>query len=125
MWIELTDSPKFYLDRDGILINNTVFFLNGDNLEYTIQFLNSKIYTFYFDKICGFSGMGTRRWIKQYVEMLPIPKPNNDQLLQFIRFYQSRTDNQEDSIEDYISDILKLTSQERSFIRDLQQDVFK
>ena len=62
MLIEFTDSPKFNLDRDGILLNNTVFFLNGDNLEYIIRFLNSK-YTFYFDKICGFSGMGTRRWM--------------------------------------------------------------
>jgi tRNA pseudouridine-54 N-methylase len=74
IWIELTDRPNFYLDKDGYYVNNTVFFMVGENLPYILSFLNSSICTWYFTKIAATSGVGTRRWIKIYVEQIKIPE---------------------------------------------------
>ena len=73
VWIELTDHPNFSLDERSYYLNNTVFFMIGNYLEYIISFLNSKICEWYFDKICATSGVGTRRWIKMYIDQIRIP----------------------------------------------------
>jgi hypothetical protein len=73
IWIELTDHPNFTLDTSSYHLNNTVFFMIGDSLKYIISFLNSKVCEWYFDKICATSGVGTRRWIKMYIDQIRIP----------------------------------------------------
>lgn len=73
IWIELTDNPNFCLDNDNYLINNTVFFISGDRLEYLVAYLNSKLCKWYFSRIAATSGVGTTRWIKIYIEQLRIP----------------------------------------------------
>jgi len=73
VWIELTDHPNFYLDTDSYYINNTVFFMVGKRLPYVLSFLNSKLCEWYFTKIAATSGAGTRRWIKMYVDQIPVP----------------------------------------------------
>ena len=64
--------------------------------------------------------MGTRRWIKQYVEVLPVPKPNREFLSTFNNLYKSRTEATDTITEDTIAQMLHLTSQEQAFIRDLE-----
>jgi hypothetical protein len=73
VWIELTDHANFCLDSEGYFVNNTVFFLTGDRLPYMLSFLNSKLCEWYFAKIAATSGVGTRRWIKQYIDQICIP----------------------------------------------------
>ena len=46
----------------------------GKSIRYLVSVLNSKVNEWYFDTICAESGTGTNRWIKQYVELLPIAK---------------------------------------------------
>ena len=73
IWIELTDNANFYLDTEGYYINNTVFFMIGNKLPYILSFLNSSLCEWYFQRIAAASGAGTRRWIKMYVEQIPVP----------------------------------------------------
>ncbi len=41
--------------------------------KYFVGCLNSRLTNWYFNSICASSGMGTNRWKKIYVELLPIP----------------------------------------------------
>lgn len=74
IWIELTDHPNFCLDSEGYFINNTVFFMTGERLEYILAFLNSRLCEWYFRKLAATSGAGTTRWIKMYIEQICIPQ---------------------------------------------------
>ena len=118
VWAEMTNAPKFVPDNDCMFIDNTEYFLTGDNLEYIVCILNSKLYTWLFDKICA-KGMGARKWRKQYVEVLPIPKPDCKTLFTFNDLYKTRTESTDLIIEDTIAQMLHLTSQEKLYIRSL------
>ena len=118
VWAEMTNAPKFVLDNDCMFIDNTEYFLTGDNLEYIVCILNSKLYTWLFDKICA-KGMGARKWRKQYVEVLPIPKPDCKTLFTFNDLYKTRTESTDLIIEETIAQMLHLTSHEKLYIRDL------
>ena len=118
VWAEMTNAPKFVLDNDCMFIDNIEYFLTGDNLEYIVCILNSKLYTWLFDKICA-KGMGARKWRKQYVEVLPIPKPDCKTLFTFNDLYKTRTESTDLIIEDTIAQMLHLTSHEKLYIRDL------
>ncbi|GGE41479.1 TaqI-like C-terminal specificity domain-containing protein [Pedobacter psychrotolerans] len=76
IWIELTDHPNFTLDKTGIYLNNTIFFMTGLHLKYLLTYLNSRLCEWYFDKIAATSGVGTRRWIKIYIDQICAIKPN-------------------------------------------------
>jgi len=84
MWLELTDNPKFMLDKSQKLLEMTVFFMVGKHLNYLLSLLNSKVVFWYFDLICNESGVGTNRWKKTYVEQLPIPIISSDKEMFFI-----------------------------------------
>lgn len=73
--MELTTPATFALDEFGYYINNTCYLMTSKtaNLNYVLAFLNSPLCVWYFDKICATSGVGTRRWIKQYIEQIRIP----------------------------------------------------
>jgi hypothetical protein len=73
-WIELSDKPQFIIDKKGYYIDATGFILTGENLNFLISILNSKLCEWFFDKITTSSGMGTNRWKKAYVENIPIPE---------------------------------------------------
>ena len=74
IWGEISDKPKFALDTTGkYYASNTVFFMTGDNLEYLIAFLNSKLSEYYFSQIATTTGVGTVRWLKYKIDLLPIP----------------------------------------------------
>ena len=44
----------------------------GKNLKYLLAILNSKLGEWYFNQITTTSGMGTNRWKKYKIELLPI-----------------------------------------------------
>ena len=74
IWGEISDKPKFALEKNGeYTVANTVFMMTGDNLPYLITFLNSKLSEYYFSQIATTTGVGTVRWLKYKIELLPIP----------------------------------------------------
>ena len=75
IWLELTDRPNFAFDNSKFYLNNTIFFMTGIHLKYLLGFLNSRICEWYFDKIAATSGVGTRRWIKIYIDQICVPIP--------------------------------------------------
>ena len=77
IWGEISDKPKFALDKKGeYSIVNTVFMMTGENLSYLITFLNSKLSEYYFSQIATTTGVGTVRWLTYKIELLPIPPVN-------------------------------------------------
>ncbi len=79
VWGELSDSQKFAYDDSGMYANNTIFFITGNNLKYLLSILNSKVAKWYFNEISTSSGMGTNRWLKYKIELLPIVQPADEQ----------------------------------------------
>lgn len=58
-------------------MNSAYFLLPPPSLsiKYLLAILNSKVIQFYLSLIAETSGMGTTRWINQYVKKFPIPDP--------------------------------------------------
>ncbi|TLD84870.1 TaqI-like C-terminal specificity domain-containing protein [Helicobacter trogontum] len=63
----------FVQDNQGMLINQTCYFILSDN-RYLCAVLDSKMTYFYMKQIVPNLGDKTFRQIKQYIEKLPIPK---------------------------------------------------
>lgn len=81
IWAEMTKEPCFTWDDNNIFINQTCYFMDGSN-KYMLGVLNSKLIYFYMQQIAVTLGDGAFRWIKQYIEKLPILQitPQNQSL---------------------------------------------
>ena len=79
IWLELVDRPNFALDKSGFFLNNTSYFINGKYIYFLLAYLNSSLCDWQFGNICATSGAGTRRWIRQYIEQICVPIPNEKQ----------------------------------------------
>ena len=71
-WIELADKGRFSFVDGGVYCEASTFIMTGENLKYLLAILNSNITNWYFPLICPTSGMGTNRWKKAYLHILPI-----------------------------------------------------
>ena len=72
---ELTQGSSFALDNNGeYFISNTGYLITGDNLEYLLKILNSRLIEFayrtFYGTILGNNGL---RWLAQHIINLPIP----------------------------------------------------
>ncbi len=77
IWIELTNIGKFALCDNEVYLLNSAYFLippKGIRIKYLLSILNSKAIGFYIKTIAATSGMGTIRWINNYVKQFPIPQ---------------------------------------------------
>ena len=77
IWIELTDRGRFALSTEEVYLLNSAYYLippNNINSKFLLSILNSRIIYFYLELIAETSGMGTNRWINNYVKQLPIPQ---------------------------------------------------
>lgn len=83
IWLVLTDKASFAYEKEGLLVNDSVFLMIGNNLKYLCAVLNSKLSEWYFDKITTSSGVGTNMWKKTYVEQIPIPEIPKDEMKPF------------------------------------------
>ncbi|MGX3010097.1 Eco57I restriction-modification methylase domain-containing protein [Helicobacter sp. 23-1044] len=72
VWAEMTKESCFIYDTSGFFINQTCYFIPNAN-KYLLALLNSKLIYFYMQQIASGLGDGAFRWIKQYIEKLPIP----------------------------------------------------
>ncbi len=73
VWAEMTDEPRFIYDNKGFLTNQTCYFIARDD-KYLFAILNSKVMYFFMRQMASNLGEGAFRWIKQFIERLPIPK---------------------------------------------------
>ena len=88
VWIELTDIGRFALCTEEIYLLNSAYFLlppSGINTRFLLGILNSSTIRFYLNQIAGTSGMGTSRWINNYVKEFPIPEISKNRQAQLVR----------------------------------------
>ena len=79
IWGEISDKPKFAYDDDNYYAEATAFLMTGEKLKFLLGILNSKLSEWYFNLIGTTTGMGTNRWKKYKIEMLPIMEPSEQQ----------------------------------------------
>jgi hypothetical protein len=72
IWGEIADDPKFAYDDQKYFAEATTFLMTGEKLKYLLAILNSKVSEWYFKQIGTTTGMGTNRWKKYKIELLPI-----------------------------------------------------
>jgi adenine-specific DNA-methyltransferase len=78
IWGEISDKPKFAYDDLDYYIEATAFLMTGENLKILLAILNSRLSEWYFNQISTTTGMGTNRWKKYKIELLPIKIPTNE-----------------------------------------------
>jgi len=80
VWGEISDKPKFAIDIEGTYCPEaTTFLMTGEHLKYLLCFLNSTLSEYYFAKYGTTTGMGTLRWKKYLIELLPVPRIDDKQ----------------------------------------------
>jgi hypothetical protein len=99
IWGEISDKPKFAFDDSGYFAEATTFLMTGQNLKSLLAILNSKVSEWYFNLIGTTTGMGTNRWKKYKIELLPVKIPS---------------EQQENQIEALVDEILSIKKQNPS-----------
>ena len=87
VWIELSDSGRFALCNEEVYLLNSAYFLlppSGIDSEFLLGLLNSSTIRFYLSLVAETSGMGTSRWINNYVKEFPIPVVTLEQQVEII-----------------------------------------
>ncbi|WP_154857475.1 class I SAM-dependent DNA methyltransferase [Cyclobacterium xiamenense] len=79
VWGEISDKPKFAFDDEGYYAEATTFLMTGEKLKFLLAILNSKVSEWYFNLIGTTTGMGTNRWKKYKIELLPIKLPSENE----------------------------------------------
>lgn len=69
---DITDSPKFHLNKNGAFSSNTGYFLSVDNTAIA-GYLNSKLVWFFLKGICDSVRGGFYRMFSQNINQIPIP----------------------------------------------------
>lgn len=113
IWIELTDIGRFSLCTDEIYLLNSAYFLITPiefDSKFLLSLLNSKVIKFYLKQIASTSGVGTTRWINNYVKDFPIPEVSKSEQQDFIE----KTKIMISVIEDF-------TNQSQKFQRTIQR----
>ncbi|MDF0714844.1 TaqI-like C-terminal specificity domain-containing protein [Muricauda sp. 334s03] len=82
VWGEISDKPKFAFDDKGFYAEATTFLMTGKKLKFLLAVLNSKVSEWYFNLIGTTTGMGTNRWKKYKIELLPVKEPSKSELLE-------------------------------------------
>ena len=74
IWLEMSPRPNFTYSDKTMFVLNTAYILRGEHLKYILTVLNSNIINYYFPVIAADVRGKTLRFIKQYVEQIPIPE---------------------------------------------------
>ncbi len=133
VWAEMTDEPRFIYDNKGFYTNQTCYFIARDD-KYLFAILNSKVIYFFMRQMASNLGEGAFRWIKQFIERLPIPKitPQNQELADKIivlvdkilklkeKDPKANTQKLEKEIDALVYQLYNLTDEEIKIIEDGQ-----
>jgi len=129
IWAELARTGNaFTFDNDRHYVGNTGYILTlgkrsveAVGYELLLAFLNSKAILFYLDMICSrFDDTGWR-WLRQFVELLPIPiieKAKNRNLIAVVtRELQMKTTTGQQQVEELVNDCFGLNTLERNYLQ--------
>ena len=114
VWIELTDSGRFALCNEEIYLLNSAYFLlppSGIESKFLLGVLNSSTIRFYLNLIAETSGMGTSRWINNYVKAFPIPEATCEQQALIIGLVDQILDAKHTDPDADVSDLEKRIDQ--------------
>ena len=128
VWRDLVDDGSFSLVEPGIYAINSTFFMTAKYPKYLVGLMNSRLINWYFDKICAESVFGTNRWIKIYIELIPLP-PADTQFRNEIASLVEKIINQKNSdqntdtseiesrIDEIVMRLYNLSEKEKGLIR--------
>ncbi len=83
LYQEMSYESSFSWDKNKMFVNQSCYIIANAN-KYILSLLNSKLINDYFKLISQTLGTGAFRWIKQYVEQIPIPKISSTEQKSFI-----------------------------------------
>ncbi|MCD8441207.1 BREX-1 system adenine-specific DNA-methyltransferase PglX [Tenacibaculum dicentrarchi] len=80
IWKEMSSKPPFVLDTKKYFTNDTITFITGENLEYLLAMLNSKVSFYIFSNYYSGGGLGSKgiRFKKDFLSNLPIAKTSDE-----------------------------------------------
>ena len=130
MWIELSDLGRFALCNEEIYLLNSAYFLlppSGIDAKFLLGILNSTTIRFYLNLVAETSGMGTSRWINNYVKDFPIPMVVHERQTEIIELVVeilaakgadpgADTTNLEDKIDKLVYGLYDLTDDEIAIV---------
>ncbi len=79
IWGEISDKSKFAYDENNYFVEATSFLMTGESLKYLLGMVNSKLLEWYFNQIGTATGVGTNRWKKYTIELLPVIRTNKNE----------------------------------------------
>ena len=130
VWIELSDLGRFALCNEEIYLLNSAYFLlppSGIDAKFLLGILNSTTIRFYLNLVAETSGMGTSRWINNYVKEFPIPVVAHEQQTEIIEIVDqildtkntdpdADTTEQENEIDKLVYALYDLTPKEIAIV---------
>ncbi|HHP0331692.1 TPA: class I SAM-dependent DNA methyltransferase [Campylobacter jejuni] len=102
VWAEMTKEACFVYDNSNFFTNQTCYFFTHCDYKYLLAILNSRLIVYYMQYISSHLGQGAFRWIRQYIEKLPIPKIN------------SKNEKLADELVNLVDEILKAKEQDKN-----------
>ncbi len=126
IWAEMTNQNAFIWENTKLMCNQTCYFIPNAN-KYLLSILNSKLIYFYFSGLASGLGDGAFRWIKQFIEKIPIPIISEveqqifidlvDKIL-LLKKENKDTNGLENEINSSVYKLYDLTSEEIKFIQE-------
>ncbi len=135
VWIELSDSGRFSLCNDEVYLLNSAYFLlppSDIDAKFLLGILNSSTIRFYLSLVAETSGMGTSRWINNYVKEFPIPMVAYEQQTGIIKIVNqilevkaadsdANTADLEQEIDERVYALYNLTQEEITIVQEAMQ----
>ena len=130
IYSEIVQTPQFYLDNDkNYFPEATTFIMTGDNLEFVIACLNSKLYSYCFKRFYSGGGLGEHgyRYKKVFLEKLPLPKIQDKEVLQEIKtlvlliqetFESEKLTNYTNQIDEILFNLAGISEEEKKVINE-------
>lgn len=111
-WNRIASEKLFSLVDEGIVIQDSMHFFTGNNLEYLCCILNSKLFSWLIYLIIG-DAAGGNAGNADNIKNLSIPKPTTFIKLQFEELFKEHNHNK---INNLVYDIYQLNNKEIEFI---------
>ena len=124
VWAELARTGNaFVLDSSKFMVGNTAYILTTpkgreQDLMYLLGILNSRIILYYMNLICSRLDETGWRWLRQFVEILPIPQINSANAIREV-VAKITLENQKEMSEEinkHVASLYGLTPEEIDFI---------
>lgn len=87
IWKEMSSETPFVIDKAGFYTNDTITFIVGDNLEYLLVLLNSKLTFYMYSKYYSGGGLGANgfRFKKEFLSYLPVKNISKADQIPFVK----------------------------------------